>query len=171
MNTTFLVLTISMSVDIFVHFSILLHWYTCTISTECTVLSKCMLNVWRLRVFGVPPKGSFMDLLYQSQLSGPWAHSQLALCRLNSSSWPVGTIPANTEQLSQSQPSEGWLQGWCVTLKKWLAGPMGVCYINFPVILGRKGQSRRTGYLMLATFTLATAKHVFLIICTSTTRE
>lgn len=49
-------------------------------STECTGLSRCILNVLRQR--GVQPIVSFTCLLCRGQVSGPWAHSQLALCRL-----------------------------------------------------------------------------------------
>lgn len=75
-----------MWVCIYVYFLMwvsLLHLYMCAFgSTECAGLYSCTLNV--LRFGGVPPRDSFICLLHQSQVSGPWAHSQLALCKLSS---------------------------------------------------------------------------------------
>lgn len=89
---------------------------------------------WGLRA--VQPRVSFTCLLGQSQVSGPWAHSQLALCRPSSQPLDGWLDSCQHTAALWFPPIRGIYTGWCRASEKWL---LGFSCIYLSIRLDRRG--------------------------------
>lgn len=148
-----------------------MHLCMCTFgSTQCAGLFRCILNVLRLRGFRVPPRDSFTGLLRQSQISRPWAHSQLAYCKLSSKrlGWMVQLLLTYS---SSTGPGHQRHKGRMVhNLQNVTVRTLGNLLHKHPH-KARQEEVKSWTRMAHPTFTVENAKHVFLIIRTSTTRD